>query len=177
MKIYRSSVLIPLVTLLISHSSFAEFYISAAAGSTEYNEQIEDTTSLELSAGYRLNNSFAFEASWVELGETSIDINNTNTAEIGVDGTSASLITFIPLFPELELFAKIGVYYWEQESPNITTSTIIRSNNNESNSDVLYGGGFSWYASDNISLRAQYQEFDVLGENIKNVSAGFIYSF
>ncbi|WP_086933740.1 outer membrane beta-barrel protein [Agarilytica rhodophyticola] len=166
-----------LLILLLSRATFAEIYVGTAVGSTDYYGTDKEVTSIELIGGYRFNDNFALEASWLDFGEATVDLNSLDETKFYIEGTSLSLLAFIPVFHELDVFIKAGLYCWNLESPDITTSAFIRSKNNDNNSDAIYGAGISWYASKNIALRIQYQELDILNENIKNISAGFAYSF
>lgn len=173
-----------LATLLsFSQKTQAELYLGFAAGSTDYGTIAKDVSSLELSSGFRFNQSFGVEASWLELGEADIPIygvggNEISRANFGVDGASLSFLTYFPLADTLDLFARFGLYLWDQESSHVTTSNLIRSNNQQENdADIIYGGGIIWQVVDNIGFRVQYQAIDVAGENIENISAGLTFAF
>jgi len=171
------SALMIATTCSLSQLSHGDFYMGAAAGSTDYAIGREDVTSLELTAGYRIGENFAVEASWLELGEQSIPITETFDADFGVDGMHFSFLAIAPLAPDFEVFGRFGVYHWDLESSNTTTSAIIRSNDREDNSDLVYGAGAAWHLSDTVALRVMYQEVDVRGDNIENISAGFTFAF
>ncbi len=167
----------------LSLSANADFYIGAQSGSTDYAALAENVSSLELTMGYRFTPNFAFEASWLELGEADIPIhdrfgNEIAQSQFGVDGTQLALIALIPLGNEFSFFGRFGVLTWDQESSNITTSHLIQTNNdNGDDSDLVYGAGLMWHVDDRIDFRLQYQGIDIVGDDIENLSAGITYSF
>ncbi len=165
------------VLLSFSHNSPAHFYFAAATGSTDYAEVAEDVSSLELSGGYRVSDNLALEISWLELGEETVRAGSAGSTDFSVDGTNISLLAIIPVTEEVEFFARIGVYYWDLTTSNITSATLFRSKNEEEDADTSLGAGIAWNLSDNLALRLLYQEVDVAGDNIENLSAGFTFAF
>lgn len=172
-----------LTTTALSLSANADFYLGAQSGSTDYGTLAKNVSSLELTMGYALTRNFAFEFSWLELGETDLPVydrfgNEIAETQFGIDGTQFAFVAFIPLDNDFSLFGRFGVLSWDQESNNITTSNLIQTNNNgEEDSDFVYGGGLVWHVVDQIDFRLQYQGIDVSGDDIENVSAGITYSF
>jgi len=161
----------------VSQLSVAGPYIGAATGSTDYAEIVGNVTSLELTAGYRLHDNLAIEISWLELGEDNIQATNESNINFGVDGTKMSLLFTFPITPDFELFTKFGIYYWDLESTSVTSAALIRSNSQEADADMIIGAGLAWYISENVGVRLLYQEIDIAGDNIENVSAGLTFSF
>jgi opacity protein-like surface antigen len=65
------------------------------------------------------------------------------------------------------LFAKVGAVAWDSD---------WRSNEilNESDTDLMLGGGVDWMPSDRLSVRLAYQDIDM---DIRSVTLGAAFHF
>ncbi len=160
-----------------SHMCFSELYISAASGSTDYGELAEDVSSIELTLGIRAHENLAFEAAWLNLGDTHLDLANGYTTDLSIHGFKLGAKGILPISPELSIYATSGVYFWDLQSDQITSQTLIQSNGVEQDSDIYIGAGVEWVLTDELSVNLNYQEINVVGDNIENVSAGLKFSF
>ena len=118
------------------------FYLGGGLGESDIKSKDgtfdEDDTAYKIFGGYNIGFiplvDFAVEASYVDLG-TPEDITGVNA--YGLAGLS---------FGPFGLFAKVGSMSWDS--------------NNDSGTDPAYGIG-ARFALGSISVRAEYEEFDV----------------
>ncbi len=166
-----------LLAALYASPSYSQFYIGAATGLTDYAALAENVSSTEITAGLKFHDNFALETSWLELGETELDLSQNNNTSFGIDGLNIGLVSILPIADSVDVLAKFGLYYWEVETSSITSQTLISSNSEEENTDVSLGVGLAWEVVDEVDLRIMYQQVDVIGDNIENISAGLTISF
>lgn len=173
----RAKLIILSALLLATSLAKADIYVGMFVGNTEYPQHNDQVNSFELSAGYRFNNYLAAEFSWLDFGETGVRGSRSTYNYFAIDGTGLAILTFLPLSDDFDVFWKLGLYSWEIESSSITAKAQFRSKSQGTDTDLLVGAGLTWNLSDNFALRGQYQELDVQGDNISNVSIGATYSF
>lgn len=161
---------------------------------------IDDTdTAWKAFAGYRFNQFFAVEASYVDLGQASFVTTVTSapppynaftpfqvhgTAE--ATGYSVVAIVGVPLGPGALLFAKAGAFRWEadftERVPGFATARVARS---ERDTKPTYGVGFELRLWQALRLRAELERFEEVGSGIGGrkgtdvdlASAGLVFQF
>jgi len=122
-------------------------------------------------AGYRFNRFLALEAAYIDLGKPSDRFSGTGSdgnyrADIG--GFSPAIIGTLPLGP-VELFAKIGEYYYDSkvkvdlDDPGPSIESSHRRN------DLLYGGGVGMTFFEHLHVRAEYETIEI--KNAKHSDA------
>ncbi len=166
-----------LCALLSASPSHSQFYIGASTGLTDYGNLAENVSSSEITAGLKFHENFALETSWLELGETTIDLPSSNRTHFGIDGVNIGIVSIFPIADSVDVLAKFGLYYWDVETSSLTAQTLIRSNGEGENTDVSAGVGLAWVLVEDIDLRVMYQQVDVIGDNIENISMGLTVSF
>jgi opacity protein-like surface antigen len=145
--------------------------------------------------GYRISRHFALEvADMSKLG--ALDAHTTYTARFGFpffetplymrieakDTLSIAGIGILPLRP-VSLFGKVGMYRSEVELTFIDNN-YGRQTRSSSDTGLLYGFGASYDLSEKITLRAEWERFnkvgdkDVTGESsVTLMSVGAVYRF
>ncbi len=133
------------------------FYVGAGIGDSniESNSFNESDTAYKLFGGYNIGFiplvDFAVEASYVDFG-TSEDVTGLNAYALA--GLS---------FGPFGIFGKIGTMRWDA--------------NNDSGTDPAYGIG-ARFALGSLSIRAEYEEFDVSEVNdFSMTSVSAVYTF
>lgn len=182
----------------------ANGYRTAGAQPVDVSDPEGSDISFKAFAGVRFNRHFGVEAGYIDLGEAAdrygfqipviqslsgfpprplqdrqIDI------ETKIDGFQGYVVGFLPLNDSVELFAKAGVFVWDQDTlvvdrigssqrvdqPNIPE--IILGNEapdgvsfsslrtSDSGTDLALGAGVNLRASEHVSLRGELEWFDI----------------
>lgn len=113
-----------------------------------------DDDASRIFAGWRFNRFFALQLDYSDLGETNQAINLLN---VSADTTALapSLVGTLPLGP-VELFAKAGIAFYDLEI-SLDDNVVF----DESDHDVVYGAGVGFTLLDRLSLRLEYEVYDI----------------
>ena len=166
MKKITCSIAVCILASSVSTSQAAG-YIGASIGSTDVDiPTFDDGSSFAISGGYRINKNFAFEAAYIDLGDSSDNIAPAWTIE--TDGIKFSAVGIIPANEQTEVFAKVGMYMW-----NISVSEAgFGQFYNEDGTDLSFGFGVSVNLTEQFGLVFEYQDFEVDDEDFSNISFG-----
>jgi hypothetical protein len=154
--------------------SHASGYIGASIGRADYGIsaiQFDDSTSFTLYGGYKVNQNFALEVSYVDLGESEDNIDPVWT--IDAEGFNFSAVGIIPANEIVDVFAKVGVYAWDFSVSEAGFGEIYSNDG----TDVSFGFGVSVNLAKQFDLVFEYQQVDVDDEGTKNISFGARYNF
>jgi OOP family OmpA-OmpF porin len=158
----------------------AQGYIGAGAGITTVDicDDIsgpgvscdDKDTGLKIFGGFKFNPNFGVEASWVDLGEVTAS-GPGGTATIEVDGFGVAAVGMIPINPQFGVFGKIGAYMWDANAnaPGFSAS--------DDGTDIMFGAGVNWNFSSHFGLRAEWERFDIDGDDVDFLSIGAQYNF
>lgn len=169
---------------LAAPSAYADnhgnFYVGGAIGKTSVDYVIpsgvavdikdDSDTSWKLFAGYNVNENFAVEFAYQDLGENSMDIMAV-PVEVDGDAYSLSLVGKLPMGESAEVFAKLG-YAHVNADANVGGLADVSADG----SDVLYGLGVSYSLTDMVDVRLEWERMDFEDE-IDTVSLGVSYNF
>jgi OOP family OmpA-OmpF porin len=122
-----------------------------------------DDNAWKVFAGYRFLPYLGIEAAYIDFGNPGDRFDSSGTDgnyDVNVSGFAPSLIATVPLGP-VELFAKVGQYYYDVDThidldspgPDIDTSY--------SRNDFLWGGGVSLVVIERLELRAEYEKVEI----------------
>ena len=92
------------------------------------------------------------------------------TTSLGLSGVFVCPVTEI-----IQPFAKVGIHRWEQDVS--LSSPIEAANFSEDGVDLFYGLGLSVSIIDNLSVRMEFELFDVGDSDADYLSWGVAYSF
>jgi OOP family OmpA-OmpF porin len=139
-------------------------------------------------AGYQLNDNFALEAGYFDLGQFgSRAIKNqvgalktrTKTKVINID-----LVGSVPLTEKMSAFARAGVHYSEAKDRFQGSDSVVVTdpNRRERDTDMKWGGGLQYDFTQKFSMRVEAERYainDVIGNNgkISMYSLGALYRF
>ncbi len=139
-------------------------------------------------AGYLLNDSFAIEAGYFDLGEfglraTKDQVNplkiNTKTRGFNVD-----LVGYLPVTTSLSAFGRAGAHYYESKDRFQGGNRLVMDtmHDREHDSNFKWGGGFQYDLSKNVAMRLEAERYalnDVTGKNgsVNLYSFGVLYRF
>jgi opacity protein-like surface antigen len=150
--------------------------------------------------GWQLNKYIAFEAEYFDGGTPDDKFNfSYDDGEVAADGqltieadTTGWVLSALGIWPfgeSFNVFAKLGFVMWDVEGKlrikgsgtdlegpfDFNESASLGS---EDGTDFAWGVGGTWNITDNMGLRAEYQQFEISDFNsVDLVTASFIYKF
>lgn len=157
----------------LSSTAAAQLYVGGAFGSTTYQDADyfgvgDKSTAFELSAGWRLQETLALEASYLNLG----DVEDFELgSDINVSGITFSGKAFLPIAPQVDLYAKMGIYLWQMDEVYRS-----RSYHLDEGEDLIFGGGLA-FKLDSVDLNLEYRTLDIYDMGTSIVSAGVTFQF
>lgn len=130
-----------------------------------------DDNSWKVFGGYRFSPHIALELAYIDFGQpgdqlTSGGTHGNYTVDIG--GFAPSLVGILPLGP-VELFAKIGEYYYDVHTRVDFDSPGPDVDTKHGHNDFIWGGGVSVVVAKRIELRAEYEKIEI--DNADNSNA------
>ncbi len=182
---FRHSVLLE-ASLLVPGAALAAdngFYLGLASSDVESDYDFglaaagvaEDDRGLKGIGGFRVLDSFAIEANYVDFGETTVPLNIMclippcpTEASIESQAFSVSAVGLYAL-PLIDLYVRVGYASWESElSPFSSAESDGR--------DPTYGAGIQVRVG-SFALRFEYERFEFDDESADLTSLGFTYTF
>lgn len=181
---------------LLSAQVFAQPYLGFSAGQADVDPSIAIPGLLDpggrvdgkdgafkLFGGYQFNRNFALEAAFVDLGDVSYSGSFTDNmgtvpvtgGRIQNSGLNLSAVGVVPLGERFVLFGKVGMFLWYSEATDVTGGTAFYSE--EDGSDLSLGLGASMALGPRVSLRAEWERFDISNVDVDLVTLGFAYRF
>lgn len=153
------------------------FYLGASVG--QANLKIDDLTNntfsdddfdgddlaFKLIAGIRPLDWLGVEAAYVNFGEPEDTVVGTKLKADG-DGISAFAVGFLATGP-VDLFAKVGLISWDSK---------ISGSFDDDGTDLAYGAGAQFRVL-GLSIRAEYEKFDISDVDLDMISVGVTYTF
>ena len=153
------------------------FYLGASLG--QANLKIDDLTNntfenddfdaddmaFKLIAGIRPLDWLGVEAAYVNFGEPEDTVLGQKLKADG-DGISAFAVGFLATGP-VDLFAKVGLISWDSK---------ISGSFDDDGTDLAYGAGAQFRVL-GLSIRAEYEKFDISDVDLDMISVGVTYTF
>ena len=124
-----------------------------------------DDTAFKLIAGMRPLDWLGIEAAYVNFGEPEDTVLGQKLKADG-DGISAFAIGFLPTGP-VDLFAKVGLISWDSK---------IGGTFDDDGTDLAYGVGAQFRVL-GLSIRAEYEKYDISDVDLDMISVGLTYTF
>jgi OOP family OmpA-OmpF porin len=124
-----------------------------------------DDTAFKLIAGIRPLDWFGVEAAYVNFGEPEDTVLGQKLQADG-DGISAFAVGFLATGP-VDLFAKAGLIAWDSK---------ISGSFDDDGTDLAYGAGAQFRVL-GLSIRAEYEKFDISDVDLDMISIGVTYTF
>ena len=177
-----------IVSTQVAHAA-SGYYAGVSGGQSKVPDACDDLpggfscddsdSAWKIFLGYQATKNFGIEASFVDFGKFSVEFPVigifpvTVVAEasgFGVVGTGT-----VPLSERFGLFGKVGVFFWDVEARAVGISGITFDDDGE---DLAFGFGAKVNVTENISLRAEWEQFEeVSEEDVRLLSAGVVLSF
>jgi len=156
-------------------------YVGASVGeaNTDFNTEGFDfddsATGYKVNVGWRILDWGGIEANYVDLGETEGTFTNGpfvgERTELESDGFNFSGLLFLPVGP-VDLFARAGFISWDSKArlPEFDLS------DKDDGMDFSYGAG-AQFRIWSLSLRAEYEVFDISPDKVDMISVGIMWTF
>ena len=168
--------------------SEADLGVNSTAGAED-----DGTSVWKIFAGYWINDNWAIEASYQDLGHTSGTFSssvsqNGSTSNLNgklkseYDAVASSIVGKWNFNRWVGVYGRAGVHYWQHDfsakgSNNLGIS--VDETVTDNGFDYLYGGGVVGYLSESISVRLDWERFhgieDEEGVDIKTLTT--VYRF
>ena len=127
-----------------------------------------DATGYKLIAGWRFLDWLAVEGNYIDFGSAD-DTVFGDKVETEADGVSLSAVGFLPVGP-VDLFARVGAIDWSSEiSPD-------QFGKDSDGTDLTYGVGAQFRVW-SLSIRAEYEIFDIDDSDLDMISLGVTWTF
>jgi len=182
---YRLGVLLSASLLAPAAALAADngFYLGLASSEVESDYEFglaatsvaDDDSGLKGIVGFRVLDSFAIEANYVDLGETTVPLNIMclvppcpTEATIESEALSVSAVGLYA-FPLVDLYARVGYASWESEVSPFSSEV-------GEGRDPTYGAGIQVRVG-SFALRFEYERFEFDDESADLTSLGFTYTF
>jgi OOP family OmpA-OmpF porin len=130
----------------------------------------DEDTGFKIFGGYKANEHFAIEALWADLGEVSVS-GPGGSLSLSVDGFGAAAVGILPLNEKFGLFGKIGMFMWDISGGGLASGA------SDDGTDIMFGAGVNWNLTQKFGLRAEWERFDVDGDDVDFLSIGAQFNF
>lgn len=127
-------------------------------------------TGLKIFGGYKANDHFAIEGFWADLGEVSAS-GPGGSGSLGVDGFGIAAMGILPLNDRFGIFAKLGMFMWDGSGGGDFSGI------EDDGTDVMFGAGVRWNFTERFGLRAEWERFDIDGDDVDFLSVGLQFNF
>lgn len=127
-------------------------------------------TGFKLYFGKGINQNLAVEIGWVDLGKVAAT-GPGGSARVSADGIQAAALGIVPVNPRFGVFGKVGLYLWD------VSATGPGGSLSDDGSDIMFGLGLYWNLAQQLDLRAEWEQFDLDGDDITMISVGLRYRF
>ena len=164
-----------LATFSLYSATVSAQTLSISVGEADY-DGVFDETSITLAAAFPINESFAVEVAYNDLGEVSSS-QGSEFASLEASSFDVTLIGSIPLNEKVNFFGKIGIARWEIDgSFNIDG---ISGSGSVDGTDLTFGAGLEMVLNKSLSGNIQLQRYDAElgGESLAVDKISFGLSF
>lgn len=128
-------------------------------------------TGIKIFGGYNFTQNFGLEAGWIDLGEVKVS-GPGGSASVEVDGFQFAAVGTYPINPQFSIFGKIGVYMWDA-----SLKSTIGVSASDDGTDLMFGAGVGWNFTPNLTLRAEWERFDLDDVDADLLSASIVFRF
>ena len=146
------------------------------------------STDFKIFGGYQLNNNFALEGGYFDLGRfgytaTTVPAGTLN-GSMKVRGLNLDVVGTLPLSERFSVFGRAGINYAQTKDHFSSTGAVTVTNPNPSERGANYkiGAGLQYAITDALSIRGELERYrvkDGVGNrgHIDMASVGLIYRF
>lgn len=153
MEVYIMKKIIPVLFLsafLIPTLANAQGYIGGSIGQSDYEDE-ETDTGFKIYGGYKVNQNFAIEGGYTDLGKIS-----DGSASFSVDGLEIAAVGMLPVNPQFDVFGKVGLFLANTEASVAGLGSVDDDSN-----DIFFGLGVAYQVNQQVSIRGTYDFYGV----------------
>ena len=154
------------------HAMEPYWYGAAGAGEAETSASAyEDTSSISIHVGNRVNQTTAVEFGYVDIDE--FDFSGFSDSYVKISGIDISVLGLMPIGESLNLFARVGLYLWEFDSFVLGTRI-----SDEEDDSLLFGLGVDVPLGETLGTRLEWTKyFDIADENVYTLGLELYINF
>ena len=160
----------------LGQSKFRDWCSTGGDPTVSFNACKATDTAWKLLGGYRFNRHAAVEASYIDWGEVTANVNIGAPPALEVAASQYSYglaaVGTLPVGARVELFGKVGFLFNEQETRRISPSP---STVNRDETGFHYGVGAKYAFTKNWAMRGEWETTDKL--KVELLSIGVEYRF
>jgi len=151
----------------------------AAAGITATVNVDDEDMGWKIFGGYNINQYFGVEMGYADLGETSIDMNITapvvgsGSGDVSVDGFAIAGVGSYPISDQVDVYAKIGAYFWNAD----LSIGGLSGNVDDDGTEVLFGLGAKYQFTEQVGVRAEWERYGADDVDVDLFSIGVVFEF
>ncbi|MDO9221038.1 MAG: outer membrane beta-barrel protein [Thiobacillus sp.] len=154
-------------------------------GITSSTSTDDTDTGWKAFAGYRFMKYLAVEGAYANLGEftahSTVTAPSAGIVDSNVETTAwtISALGILPLGDRFSLFGRVGVNVWDTDISATGTGGGVTASASDSDdgTDWVYGVGAAYSFTDNLSLRGEWERYDLGDGDIDLLSAGISWNF
>lgn len=154
------------VFLLFSAAASAQLYAGVALGRSDYSLNGEAATTLNINFGGFFAPNLAADFDYVDLGKYN-NFSDGSALELGGYNVAAKAV--IPLNPQIELYARLGLFMWKVEESSMGKI--------DDGIDLSYGLGGGYKLQTNISAFVEFNGYNMGNLDVTALSVGGRLSF
>ena len=189
MKLAKMFSVVIVISILFPFNAHAKGYFSGSFGISKSQESgFEDDKGFKIGGGYKLNDNFAIEVAYVDLGEFEADDESVSTLEfisgysidkayVEIDGFEFNVLASAPVSGNAAVFAKLGFFIWDAAAKVDFTSFGNQTVSDDDGNDLLFGIGFMVGVSKKVAFKCEYTRYDAFDGDSDLLSAGINLSF
>lgn len=121
----------------------------------------EKDTAFKIFGGYQVNQNFAVEIGYTDLGEATASFAGFGSVSIAASGFEALAVGIAPINQQWSMYGKVGFFRWDVDT---TDGTGLVGSASASGTDLTYGVGINYKLSKNAALRVEYQKYNDIGD-------------
>ena len=176
--------------------SYADYNASDLTGDMQaYGYSITDVsvndtdTGLKLFGGYRVNQYFAVEAAYVDLGEVTSEMTTdaadmqqfvtdlSEATQFMTESIGLSAVGTYPVNERIHVFGKLGFHFWEANLNAFVVDGVPYDEIDKDGVDLTWGIGYQVSINEMWSARLEYERFKADDDWIGFISVGAVVAF
>jgi hypothetical protein len=174
-SVFRNGLVAAVLTGFASLAS-AQVYMGGAVGFNSFNsndvekyEIEEESTAFELLMGIKLIDVLGLEFAYLNLGEFRDYYYDT---DLNFSGFAMSANAFLPLGTQMDLYAKVGIFFWELDERYRGFDDLV-----DDGQDLFVGGGAVFHLTDEVDINLEYKsmEMDFLRSGVVTAGVRFVF--
>jgi opacity protein-like surface antigen len=166
----------------LSRKIDADLVLTSGVASSSTTTRDDSDSGIKGYFGYNFSRFVGVEIGYVNLGEAILQTITTTPDDLfigaaEVHGWHAGLVANIPLAFGFSVHAKAGPFAWKQEVLLPSTASTNAVAGKSDGFDWTAGAGISYEAVKGVSIRVEFERFQVDDDEVDYISSGLLFSF